>query len=132
DNAIGCSIMMEAARILLKLGAQPRRTIRVALWSGEEEGILGSQANVKEHFGSFEAPQPEYGKLVGYLNIDTGTGQLRGASVFGPPAAAATLREIFAPFKDLGIYGANASSSRRLGGTDSTSFAQAGLPGISF
>jgi carboxypeptidase Q len=88
DNAIGCSIMMEAARILMKLGLQPRRTIRVALWSGEEQGLLGSQAYVKEHFGSFEAPKPEYAKLVAYLNIDTGTGQLRGASVFGPPAAA--------------------------------------------
>jgi len=132
DNAIGCSIMMEAARILLKLGVQPRRTIRVALWSGEEEGILGSQAYVKEHFGSFEAQKTEFGKLVGYLNIDTGTGQLRGASVFGPPAAAATLREIFAPFQDLGIYGAAPSSSRVVGGTDSTAFSNAGLPGIGF
>ena len=132
DNAIGCSIMMEAARILLKLGVQPRRTIRVALWSGEEEGILGSQAYVKEHFGSFEAQKPEYSKLVGYLNIDTGTGQLRGASVFGPAAAAATLREILAPFQDLGIYGAATSSSRVVGGTDSTAFNNAGLPGIGF
>jgi carboxypeptidase Q len=132
DNAIGCSIMMEAARILLKLGVQPRRTIRVALWSGEEEGILGSQAYVKEHFGSFEAPKPEYSKLVGYLNIDTGTGQLRGASVFGPAAAAATLREILAPFQDLGIYGAAPSNSRVVGGTDSTAYSNAGLPGIGF
>jgi carboxypeptidase Q len=132
DNAIGCSIMMEAARILLKLGVQPRRTIRVALWSGEEEGILGSQAYVKEHFGSFEAPKPEYSKLVAYLNIDTGTGRLRGASVFGPAAAAATLREIFAPFEDLGIYGAGMSTSRVIGGTDSTAFNNAGLPGIGF
>ena len=132
DNAIGCSIMMEAARILLKLGVQPRRTIRVALWSGEEEGILGSQAYVKEHFGSFEAPKPEFSKLVAYLNIDTGTGQLRGASVFGPPAAATTLREIVAPFQDLGIYGAATSASRVVGGTDSTAFSNAGLPGIGF
>jgi hypothetical protein len=132
DNAIGCSIMMEAARILLKRGVQPRRTIRVALWSGEEEGILGSQAYVKEHFGSFEAQKPEYSKLVGYLNIDTGTGQLRGASVFGPPPAAATVREILAPFQDLGIYGAATSSSRVVGGTDSTAFSNAGLPGIGF
>ncbi len=132
DNAIGCSIMMEAARILLKLGVQPRRTIRVALWSGEEEGILGSQAYVKEHFGSFEAQKPEYSKLVGYLNIDTGTGQLRGASVFGPAATAATLREILAPFQDLGIYGAATSSSRVVGGTDSTAYNNAGLPGIGF
>jgi len=132
DNAIGCSIMMEAARILTKLGLQPRRTIRVALWSGEEEGLLGSQAYVKEHFGSFEAQKPEFSKLVGYLNIDTGTGQLRGASVFGPPAAAATIREILAPFQDLGIYGALPSTSRVVGGTDSTSFSNAGLPGIGF
>ena len=132
DNAVGCSIMLEAARILMKLGVQPRRTIRVALWSGEEEGILGSQAYVKEHFGSFEAPKPEYNKLVAYLNIDTGTGQLRGASVFGPAAAAATLREILAPFQDLGIYGAAASRSRVISGTDSTAFNNAGLPGISF
>jgi carboxypeptidase Q len=132
DNAIGCSIMMEAARILLKLGVQPRRTIRVALWSGEEEGILGSQAYVKDHFGSFEAQKPEYRKLVAYLNIDTGTGRLRGASVFGPPPAAATLREIFAPFEDLGIYGAATTTSRVIGGTDSTAFNNAGLPGIGF
>jgi Zn-dependent M28 family amino/carboxypeptidase len=124
--------MMEAARILKTLGVQPRRTIRVALWSGEEEGLLGSLAYVKEHFGSFETPKPEFGKLVGYLNIDTGTGQLRGATVFGPPSAAATLREIFAPLKDLGIYGASTSRGRTLGGTDSTSFNQAGLPGIGF
>src|SRR5262245_24997147 len=132
DNAIGCSIMMEATRILMKLQVQPRRTIRVALWSGEEQGILGSQAYVKEHFGSFEAPTPEYSKLMAYLNIDTGTGQLRGASVFGPSAAAGTLREILAPFHDLGIYGASTNSSRVIGGTDSTAFNNAGLPGIGF
>ena len=63
DNAIGCAIMMEAARILKAIGVQPRRTIRVALWSGEEEGLLGSQAYVKEHFGSFENQKPEFAKL---------------------------------------------------------------------
>src|ERR671930_2246515 len=75
---------------------------------------------------------PDSSKIVAYLNIDTGTGQLRGASVFGPPAAAATLREILAPFQDLGIYGALPSTSRAVGGTDSTSFNNAGLPGIGF
>src|SRR4029079_451447 len=89
DNAIGCATMMEAARILKALGVTPRRTIRVALWSGEEEGILGSQAYVKPHFGSFEDPSPEYEKLVAYLNIDSGPGRARGAGVFGPPSAAA-------------------------------------------
>jgi hypothetical protein len=132
DNAIGCSIMMEAARIVITLGVQPRRTIRVALWSGEEQGLLGSQAYVKDHFGSFEAQKPEWSKLVAYLNIDTGTGQLRGASVFGPASAASMLREILAPFQDLGIYGASSTTSRAIGGTDSTSFNNAGLPGIGF
>jgi len=130
DNAIGCTIMMEAARILKTLGVKPRRTIRVALWSGEEQGLLGSQAYVKEHFGSFEEPKPGYEKFGGYFNIDSGTGRVRGAGVFGPPDAANILREILAPFKDDGVVGAAVTRSRRLGGSDNTSFNQAGLPGI--
>ena len=133
DNAIGCATMMEAARILKALGVTPRRTIRVALWSGEEEGILGSQAYVKAHFGTFEnQKQPEYSKLVAYLNIDSGTGRARGAGVFGPPAAAAIVRQALAPFHDLGVAGAAATTSRTIAGTDSTSFNNAGLPGIGF
>ena len=130
DNAIGCAIMMEAARILKTLGVKPRRTIRVALWSGEEQGLLGSLSYVKEHFGSFEDPKSGYEKFGGYFNIDSGTGRVRGASVFGPPEAASIMREILAPFKDDGVVGAIASRSRRLGGSDHTSFNQAGLPGI--
>ena len=130
DNAIGCAVMMEAARILKALGVKPRRTIRVALWAGEEEGLLGSLAYVKEHFGSFEDPKPDFSKLGGYFNIDSGTGRARGAGVFGPPEAAAILRQALAPFEDLGVIGAIASKSRGLGGTDSASFNQAGLPGI--
>jgi carboxypeptidase Q len=132
DNAIGCATMMEAARILKAIGMTPRRTIRVALWSGEEEGILGSQAYVKQHFGSFENPKPEYAKLVAYLNIDSGTGRARGASVFGPPTAATIVRAALAPFADLGIAGAVATTSRTVGGTDSTAFNNAGLAGIGF
>jgi carboxypeptidase Q len=130
DNAIGCAVMMEAARILKAIGVKPRRTIRVALWAGEEEGLLGSLAYVKEHFGSFEDPKPDFSKLGGYFNIDSGTGRARGAGVFGPPEAAAILRQALAPFEDLGVIGAIASKSRGLGGTDSASFSQAGLPGI--
>jgi hypothetical protein len=130
DNAIGCAVMMEAARILKAIGVRPRRTIRVALWGGEEQGLLGSQAYVKEHFGTFEKPKPEYSKLVAYFNIDSGTGRARGASVFGPPEAAAIVRAALAPFEDLGVMGAITSKSRALGGTDSTSFSQAGLAGI--
>jgi hypothetical protein len=130
DNAIGCAVMMEAARILKALGVQPRRTIRVALWSGEEQGLLGSKAYVKEHFGTFENPKPEFFTFNGYFNVDSGTGRIRGASVFGPPSAAAVLRAALAPFEDLGVVGAATTRSRRSGGTDSTSFNEAGLPGI--
>ena len=132
DNAIGCAAMMEAARILQAIGVKPRRTIRVALWSGEEQGILGSQAYVKAHFGSFENQKPEYATLVAYLNIDSGTGRARGAGVFGPPAAAAIVRQALAPFEDLGLVGASATTSRTVAGTDSTAFNNAGLPGIGF
>jgi carboxypeptidase Q len=132
DNAVGCAVMMEAARILKAIGVQPRRTIRVALWSGEEEGLLGSLAYVEQHFGTVEHPKPEFAKLDAYLNIDSGTGRARGAGVFGPPEAAAMLRRALAPFEDLGIAGATATTSRATGGTDSTSFNHAGLPGIGF
>jgi hypothetical protein len=130
DNAIGCAIMMEAARILEAVGAHPRRTIRVALWSGEEEGLLGSFAYVKNHFGSAEAPTPDFNKLDAYWNIDDGTGRVRGASIFGPPAAAAILAQYLEPFEDWGVYGALASTARVEGGSDNGAFAVAGLPGI--
>ncbi|MBA3638928.1 MAG: M20/M25/M40 family metallo-hydrolase [Acidobacteriota bacterium] len=130
DNAIGCAVMMEAARILQAIGVKPRRTIRVALWGGEEQGLLGSKAYVKEHFGTAENPKPEFHKFNGYFNVDSGTGRIRSASVFGPPEAATVLREIFAPFVDFGMLGVTATDGRRAGGTDSTSFNHAGLPGI--
>jgi carboxypeptidase Q len=130
DNAIGCAIMMEAARILEATGAKPRRTIRVALWSGEEEGLLGSFAYVKNHFGSAEAPTKDFGKVDAYWNIDDGTGRVRGASVFGPPEAAAIVAQYFKPFEEWGIFGASASTARVEGGSDNGAFAVAGLPGI--
>ena len=108
DNAIGCAVMMEAARILKAL------------------------AYVSQHFGSFENPKPEFAKLDAYLNIDSGTGRARGAGVFGPAAAAGVIRQTLAPFEDLGVLGASATRSRTVGGTDSTSFNNAGLPGIGF
>ena len=130
DNAIGCATMMEAARILKAIGVKPRRTIRVACWSGEEEGLLGSQAYVAQHFGTFENPKPEWAKFNGYFNIDSGTGRARGMSIFGPPEAATVLRQALVPFTDLGVAGALNTKGRNLGGTDSTSFNAAGLPGI--
>ena len=130
DNGIGSSMMLEAVRLLAALRVRPRRTIRIALWSGEEEGLLGSLAYVKQHFGSFEDQKPEYAKLDAYFNIDSGTGRPRGAGVFGPAAAADMVRDAMMPFADWGFAGVMASDSRRTGGTDSTSFNNAGLPGI--
>ncbi len=130
DNAVGCAVMMEAARILKTIGAKNRRTIRVALWSGEEQGLLGSKAYVAEHFGTFENPKSAYSKFNGYFNVDNGTGRLRGATVFGPPEAASILRQALAPFADLGFEGVVTTRSRATGGSDNTSFNQAGLPGI--
>jgi carboxypeptidase Q len=130
DNGIGSSMMLEAVRILAAIHVKPRRTIRIALWSGEEEGLLGSLAYVQQHFGSFENQKPEYAKLDAYFNIDSGTGKPRGASIFGPAGAAEMVGDAMKPFTDWGFVGAVSSDSRRTGGTDSTSFNNAGLPGI--
>jgi hypothetical protein len=132
DNAIGSSIMMEAARLIQTMGLKPRRTVRVALWSGEEEGLLGSLAYVKQHFGTAENPKPEWAKLDCYFNVDTGTGRIRGAGIFGPPEAGAVLRPVLAQYTDWGVFGVSTTNSRATGGTDSTSFNNAGLPGVGF
>ncbi len=132
DNATGVAVMMEAVRLIRTLGLKPRRTIRIALWSAEEQGLLGSKFHVRENYGTFEQPKPEFQRLVAYLNLDSGTGRIRGASVFGPEEAAAVVRAALEPFREMGVGGASASSSRREGGTDSTSFSSAGLPAIGF
>jgi Zn-dependent M28 family amino/carboxypeptidase len=130
DNAVGCAVMMEAVRILRAVGARPRRTIRVALWSGEEQGLLGSRAYVDQHFGSAEQPKADFSKLSAYWNVDNGTGRIRGATVFGPPEAAAVIASLLKPFEDFGAFGASATRTRGAGGTDSASFNRAGLPGL--
>jgi carboxypeptidase Q len=130
DNAIGCAVVMEAARILKAIGVKPRRTIRVALWSGEEQGLRGSRAYIKEHFGTFEEPKPAFARFGGYVNIDHGTGRARYMSVFGPAAAADVLRDTLAPLRDLGVLGANANGRRQGASSDYGAFNEAGLPGI--
>lgn len=130
DNAVGSATMLEAIRILQAIGVRPRRTIRVALWSGEEQGLLGSQAYVKQHFGTAENPKPEFAGFAGYFNIDSGTGRARGMTVFGPPTAANVLRPLLAPFAGNGVLGATSTQSRARGGSDHTSFNEVGLPGI--
>jgi hypothetical protein len=132
DNGAGSSDALEAIRLLKAVGARPHRTIRVALWSGEEEGLYGSIAYVAQHFGSAEHPKPEYAKFDGYLNIDDGTGKPRAASVFGPPEAAAIVQSAMDFFKDWGFYRVNPTLGRNTGGTDSTSFNNAGLPGVGY
>ncbi len=132
DNAAGVAVMMEAVRLLQALGLRPSRTVRIALWSAEEQGLLGSKHHVQANYGTFENPKPAFSSLVAYLNLDSGTGRIRGASVFGPEEAAAVVAAALEPFRDAGVAGAAASSSRREGGTDSTSFSSAGLPAIGF
>ena len=131
DNAIGCAIMMEAARILQTVGAKPRRTIRVALWSGEEEGparIVRLRERALRHRPKRRSRTSR--KLDAYWNIDDGTGRVRGASIFGPPEAGDRLAQFLKPFEEWGVYGASATTRRVEGGSDNGAFAVAGLPGI--
>jgi carboxypeptidase Q len=133
DNAAGCTVMMEVMRILKSLNVKPRRTIRIALWSGEEEGLLGSRAYVKNHFADTAngkwVLKPEYNKFSSYFNIDNGTGKVRGIYLQGNDK----VRDIFAqwlqPFNDLGATTITISNT---GGTDHQSFDRVGLPGFQF
>lgn len=131
DNAAGCSVAMEAVRILMASGLKPQRTIRIALWSGEEEGLLGSRAYVKEHFGDRQtmALTAEHAKLDGYFNLDNGSGKVRGIYLQGNSAVAPIFEAWMAPFKDLGM---TAITIRNTGGTDHLSFDALGLPGFQF
>ena len=132
DNAAGGAVAVEALRLIKALNLPHRRTIRVALWSGEEEGLYGSIAYVAQHFGSAENPKPEWFKLDAYLNLDDGTGKPRAASVFGPPEAAAMVQNVMDNFKDWGFYHVSPTLGRNTGGTDHTSFNNAGLPGVGY
>jgi carboxypeptidase Q len=132
DNAAGGSVAVEALRLIHTLNLPHRRTIRVALWSGEEEGLYGSIAYVAKHFGSAENPKPEWFKLDAYLNLDDGTGKPRAASVFGPPEAATVVQTAMDNFKNWGFNRVTPTVARQTGGTDSTSFNNAGLPGVGF
>lgn len=123
DNATGAAVVLEAARILKSVGAQMDRTVRVALWGGEEQGILGSQAYVKQHFG------PEHALLSAYFNLDYGAGKIRGIYLQNNDAARPIFEHWMAPFEDLGV---TTVSIRNGGGTDHLSFDAAGLPGFQF
>ena len=122
DNAAGSMVMMEALRILKTLGLEPRRTIRIALWSGEEQGLLGSAAWVKNH-------QADLDKVSAYVNIDNGTGRVRGIWNQSNDAVVPIFEQILSPFKDLGVVAVRRGNT---GGTDHLSFDRAGVPGFNF
>jgi carboxypeptidase Q len=129
DNAAGVGVCMEAVRILKALGVQPRRTIRIALWTGEEEGIFGSAAYVEKHFGTAASPKPEYEKLSAYFNLDNGTGKVRGVWGQGNTTAMPIFAQWLQPFRDLG---ATTVTARNTGSTDHIPFDRIGLPGFQF
>jgi Zn-dependent M28 family amino/carboxypeptidase len=133
DNTSGVAVALEAARILKAIGAKPRRTIRVALWGGEEQGLWGSRAYVLKHFGNPRDPKvgttPDFEKLQAYFNQDYGSGQYRGIMLQGNEGARELLTAWMSPFKDLGM---TAVSNQSLGSTDHVAFDEIGLPGFQF
>jgi carboxypeptidase Q len=150
DNGAGSIVMMEAVRILEALGVKPRRTIRIGLWSGEEQGLLGSQWYVTHHFGSrppLTGPgqegtpslrrreagpmtvKPEQAKVSAYFNIDNGTGKIRGVYMQGNAAVQPIFEAWMKPFKDLGM---DTLTMRDTGGTDHLAFDAVGIPGFQF
>lgn len=152
DNAAGVAVGMEALRIIKALGLKPRRTIRIALWSGEEQGLLGSRAYVAEHFGKMETPattaatmggngngapaatpvlvkKPDYEKFSSYFNLDNGTGKIRGVYLQGNESVRPLFRQWLTPFREMGAATLTISNT---GGTDHLSFDAIGLPGFQF
>ena len=131
DNAAGSAVMIEVMRILKTLNLRLDRTVRLALWSGEEQGILGSRAYVTEHFAAREDMKlkPEHAKLAGYFNVDNGSGKIRGVYLQGNDAMRPIFQAWLMPFEDLG---ATTISIRNTGGTDHLSFDAVGLPGFQF
>ena len=132
DNASGCAVMMEAARIIQTLDLKPRRTIRIALWTGEEQGIHGSRNYVKNHFGDREtmALTDEHEKLSAYYNIDNGTGRIRGVYLQGNEAARPVFDKWFSAMSE--IIETPTITIRNTGGTDHLAFDAIGLPGFQF
>jgi carboxypeptidase Q len=150
DNGAGTVVMMEAVRILKALDVKPRRTIRIALWTGEEQGLLGSQNYVQQHFGARPAMddpdmkgmptlirreagpvtvKPEQAKLAAYFNVDNGSGKIRGVYLQENAAVEPIFEAWMQPFRDLGM---STITMRNTGGTDHLSFDAVGIPGFQF
>jgi hypothetical protein len=150
DNGAGTVVAMEAVRILEALGVKPRRTIRIALWTGEEQGLFGSRGYCRDHFGSAKlstAPdqmqlpefmrraagplevKPEQKLISAYFNVDNGSGKIRGIYTQGNAAVAPIFAQWMAPLKDLDV---TTITERNTGGTDHLSFDAVGIPGFQF
>jgi len=148
DNGAGSAVAMEVVRILQALGVKPRRTVRIGLWGGEEEGLIGSRAHVEKHYAARQSSEPAAGpqgqgqgqqapialkpaheKFSAYFNLDNGTGKIRGVYLQGNEAVRPIFRAWLEPFRDLG---AATLTSRNTGGTDHLSFDAVGLPGFQF
>jgi hypothetical protein len=131
DNAAGAAVAMEVMRILKTLDLKMDRTVRLALWGGEEEGLLGSRAYVKEHFAdpAVMKPTAEHERFSGYFNLDNGSGKIRGINLQDNDAMRPIFEKWLEPFKDLG---AGTIALRNTGGTDHLSFDAVGLPGLQF
>jgi carboxypeptidase Q len=139
DNGAGSAVMLEAMRILKTTGVKMRRTVRIGLWTGEEEGLLGSRAYVKQHFADWEPDREpdkekikilsEHAKLDAYYNVDNGSGKIRGIYLQGNESVAALFTQWMEPFHNVGM---TTLSIRNTGGTDHLSFNEAGLPGFQF
>lgn len=131
DNAAGCIVMMEVMRILKTIGVQPRRTIRIALWGGEEQGLLGSFGYVKKHFGDPRDMKlsPQQQKVSAYYNLDNGSGKIRGIFAQGNEQVKDLFQSWLAPFADLGATTVTMSNT---GSTDHISFDAVGIPGFQF
>ncbi|HMK04018.1 MAG TPA: M20/M25/M40 family metallo-hydrolase [Ferruginibacter sp.] len=131
DNAAGCAVMMEVVRIIKAAGLQPKRTIRIALWSGEEQGLLGSRGYVKMHFAdpADMVLKPEHEKISAYYNLDNGTGKVRGIYLQGNAAAGPIFSKWLEPYYDLG---ARTVTINNTGGTDHQAFDGVGIPGFQF
>jgi hypothetical protein len=136
DNGVGSAVMLEVMRVLKASGLKMGRTVRIGLWTGEEQGLLGSRAYVANHFGSvnpdtraLELKQPEQSKFDVYFNIDNGSGKLRGIYTQGNDAATPIFRTWMRPFEAMGM---TTISPNNTGGTDHQSFDAVGLPGFQF
>ena len=136
DNGVGSAVMLEVMRVLKASGLNMKRTVRIGLWTGEEEGLLGSRAYVQDHFGqcnnqtgAWELKQPEQGKFDVYFNIDNGSGKIRGVYLQGNEAAGPIFHEWMKPFEPMGM---NTLTIANTTGTDHLSYDAVGLPGFQF